>query len=291
MARFDLSSRARKSRAAVEAGLAEELEVFLRRSGPTDWRERIGEVSPIHDAGLVGVLGAAAAIEFDAFYMRRKLRASGVLRSRAVDAYTAVWLVEETDHGRCFEALVERLSGGTTQAQSPEHGTFSRDPRAIAAIPALWVGGVAWRATLAGYFVRGALVELTAITIYRALTRELKRAGELAGSQIVGSITSQEGRHLRFFTQGAHLVLSDSPGVEATVRWATERTWRPPGVDLYGRRQWSNLFGPVLSTPGVMSDLLAIDAKVSMLPGFAGSTIVKDFVEGIVAETGQIKVL
>lgn len=256
---------------------------FVRRGwGDTRWRELIDEVQPIDgNQTLIELLGAVAAIEDDAFYMQHKIRATGLLRFPSIEAYNAVWLTEETDHGRAFDALNRRLSGGAMGGNKPGHGTLGRDPRAIIALPAMRLVSSYRRGVLAGYLVRGALVEHVAIVIYGALKRELMEAGEPAGSEIVRRILIQEGRHLRFFSRSAKVVLGASPAMAKAVRRVTETTWRPPGVDLYGRADWAELFRPVLTDPGNLEAIRSVDDKMGEIPGFSGATIVRDYLEGV----------
>ena len=219
---------------------------------------------------------AVAGIEHDAAYMQQKLKASGLLRWPAIAHYNAVWMSEETDHGRAFDALAGSL-GTNRSAGNVEHGTFSRDPRAAAALVALAGLRPLRRTMLAGYAVRGILVERVASAVYRTLRVVLLSVGAYAAAQIVGEILLQEGRHLKFFTRVAHAVLSNHPGTIRPVRWATETTWRPPGVDLYGLVKWKQLLQPVLTNPVFVEEVMSIDARLGERPGFEGTQVVRNY--------------
>lgn len=266
----------------IQTALQAEIEVFLRRWGDTCWRDEIASVCAINDPELLRLVCGVAGIEDDAFYMQVKLRSAGVLRWQAIQQFNAVWLTEESDHGRAFEALALKLDpSGVGRSLQPAHGTLTRDRRAVIALPLMRIAGTQRRAMLGGYLVRGAIVEHVAIAVYGTLMRRLKEVDERSGAEIVRRILVQEGRHLRFFTRGAKAVLSGSPRMTALVRAATERTWRPPGVDLYGKQGWISVFLPVLRDEGAMRELFSVDAKLSALPGFEGTTIVRDYFEEV----------
>lgn len=275
---------------AVEMGLQAEIPVFLRRWGDTGWRIEIDKVGRVDDPDLLRLIRGAAAIEHDAFYMQVKLGQLGVLRSPAIQQFNAVWLTEESDHGRTFDELLARLDPDGACAVPVAHNTLARDPRAILALPLMRLARCHRRAALGGYVIRGAMVEHVAIGVYGTLMRRLNAAGEAAGAEVVRRILLQEGRHLRFFTRAAKLVLGGSPVTASLVRRATEATWRPPGVDLYGKEQWAKVFLPVLSDPQALNELAKVDEKLGALPGFEGSTIVHRYFQAAAnsARAGRI---
>jgi hypothetical protein len=258
--------------------LQQPLAVFARRWGDTGWRALIDDVTPTADLELRGLIGAVAGIEDDAYYMQRKLGASGLLRFRSVNEYNSMWLTEEGDHGRAFRALAARLGGAPqTFELTAEHGTFSRDPRAALALASLWAARPARASVLAGYLVRGALVELVASAVYGGLVRRLRSVDQSIAAEIVRRILMQEGRHLRFFMESAKMVLGGRPRVALAVRRATESTWRPPGVDLFGFEGWAERFAPLLRDELFVHEVWRIDNRVSKLPGFEGSETVARF--------------
>jgi hypothetical protein len=260
----------------VTTALNGALDPFLARWGRTPWRDLIEQVEAIDSPQLIQLVDAVAGIEHDAAYMQLKLKASGLLRWEAIAYYNAVWMSEETDHGRAFDELKVRL-GTDEKASNAEHGTFSRDPRAAVALLGL-VALRPFRATmLAGYAVRGILVERVASAVYRTLRVELLEAGANAAAEIVGEVLLQEGRHLKFFTRVAKTVLTEYPRVVRPVRWATEATWRPPGVDLYGLARWRQLLSPILLSSEFIDEVLTIDARLGELPGFDGTQVVRQY--------------
>jgi hypothetical protein len=267
----------------IDQSLTAHLEVFLRRWGDVEWRALVGEVGPTDDEEVIALVRAVAAIEDDAFYIQTKLKHGRILRSGAIRQYNSVWLTEEADHGRAFGALAGRLGVEGAMIDPSRHGTLVRDRRAIMAVPALRLASVHRRGVLAGYAVRGALVEHVAIAVYGSLMRRLRLLGEETGAEIVRRILVQEGRHLRFFTQSAKTLLEGSPHTALLIRRVTEATWRPPGVDLYGRAAWVEAFSPVLRDDRFLHELVDIDRRVAELPAFGGSRIVEGYVRGILA--------
>jgi hypothetical protein len=259
-----------------ESALQTAAGTFMRHWGDTRWRDEIDNVQPTADLAVAGLLRAVASIEDDAYYMQVKLRQAGVLRSPAIRQFNAVWLAEEADHGRAFEALADRLTAERSQL-ALEHGTAKRDRRAIAALPLMKIAAVDRVASIGGYLVRGAMVEHVAIVVYAALMRRLKEIGEPAGAEIVRRILIQEGRHLKFFASGANTILGGRPVTAAAVRYTTSSTWRPPGVDLMGRRRWVELFQPILGSHEVRQQLLAVDEHLDRLPGLRGAGIVSRY--------------
>lgn len=270
----------RAAKLAVERQLQAEVDVFLRRWGSTQWRSELQGVRPIADGPVLRLVRAVAAIEDDAFYIQVKLRHAGILRSPAIQQFNAVWLAEETDHGRAFEALAQRLSDGEP-SELVRHNTFARDPRAAIAIPVMRLLSRHRTAALATYLVRGAMVEHVAIAGYGALLRQLRSEREDAGAEIVRQILVQEGRHLRFFSRGAKAVLEPSPSTARLVRRVVDASWRPPGVDLYGARRWKELFTPVLSEREAFDDLMAIDKKMDAIYGHDGSQTVQRYLSAL----------
>jgi hypothetical protein len=269
--------------AEVEIALQAEVDVFLRRWGDTGWRAEISNVEPVDSAELRNLVHGVAAIEDDAFYMQTKLAQTGVLRWPSIQQFNAVWLTEEGDHGRAFDALFRKLGGSDTERTQLAHDTMSRDRRALVALPAMRAARAFRRATLGGYLMRGTMVEHVAIAVYGALKRQFEATGSTTAAEIVRRILLQEGRHLRFFTRAAKIVLASSPAAASAVRRVTERTWRPPGVDLYGTDRWTEMFRPVLSDTQTMNELYGVDARLNAIPGFEGSMIVSRYLERFVS--------
>lgn len=222
-------------RETVNGAIQDALEVFLRRWGDTSWRQLVDQVQPTDDVEIQRLIAAVAGIEHDADFMQTKLAHCGLLRWPGIRAYNAVWLTEEVDHGRAFDALAAALYPDVA-LRPADHTMAGRDWRALAAVPALRGARLYPMGALAGYLVRGAMVEHVAIGVYGALARSLRRSGESAGAEIVRRVLVQEGRHLRFFTHTARAVLGTSAALGRAVRISTELTWRPPGVDLL----WAN---------------------------------------------------
>jgi hypothetical protein len=135
--------------------------------------------------------------------------------------------------------------------------------------------------------VRGAMVEQVAIGVYGSLVRQLKHAGSDNGAEIVRRVLAQEGRHLKFFTQAAKVVLDLKPRTAAIVRSTTELTWRPPGVDLYGRAVWSKVFSTVIKDPEFVAALPELDRRISEIPGFEGCSIIERYVLKVVDDNDE----
>jgi hypothetical protein len=273
-------------RAEIEVALQAEVDVFLRRWGDIGWRGMVGGVEPVNNPELLRLVRGVAAIEDDAFYMQTKLARTGVLRWPSIRQFNAVWLTEESDHGRAFDVLYRQLGGAEHDRARLEHDTMSRDRRAILALPVMRAASPFRRASLGGYVVRGAMVEHVAIAVYGALKRELLAMGATTAADIVRRILMQEGRHLRFFTRAAKVVLGSTPVAAKVVRRVTEATWRPPGVDLYGTDHWADMFLPVLTNPQTRDELAGVDAKLGAIPGFEGSAIVARYLDRVVRQRG-----
>ncbi|MFJ9781055.1 hypothetical protein ACIRSS_15810 [Amycolatopsis sp. NPDC101161] len=254
--------------------LHDNLQIFLEHWGPIDWRGRIEQVRQQDRPEMAVLLAGLSGIEDDSFYMQNKLKHSGSARLDPVRQFNSVWLVEEADHGRALAALARKYTGDASLPSSFDHSTFHRDRRSIVAVPALRATSLYRRGALAAYFALGTTVEYIAVTTYKALARTLD--DEIA-RDILMQMSSQEGRHMRFYRKGAIAVMSGSVVCQRFVREVLEKYWRPPGVDLFGYDRWVRIFRPLLQDNAVQEGYLRLDEICGGLPGLSGIEIMKPF--------------
>lgn len=66
-------------------------------------------------------------------------------------------------------------------------------------------------------------------------------------SAVLKEMSRQEGRHMRFYKEGAMAVFRQYPGARSFVRAVVRKTWRPVGIDLLGLSQWKEVIAPIIS--------------------------------------------
>lgn len=261
------------------------LDLALRGWGSIPWRERVLDVEPREDSQLARLLFGLVGIESDAFYMQTKLRAAGLLRHRQLREFNSFWVAEEADHSRALAALYQRFKAASDPPASIAHGTLSRDRRSVVALPALLAVSRFRSGMLAAYFVQGAFTEYVAVTIYRGLATMI---GDRAAFDILDGMARQEGRHLRFYRTGAEVMLARGRSIELFVRHVADHVWRPPGVDLFGREQWIQMFGPVINDAAINARLRRMDTFFSSLPGLAGLDVAEQFLDRAAPRTPAV---
>lgn len=269
---MNLNTR-RRSTDELEECLNANLEHFLRDWGPVKWAAQAASIPSTEIPELAHLLHGLSGIEDDSFYMQKKLRHSGAARLQAVKHFNSVWLVEEAEHARALAALSVRF-GGAGAVEREQHSTFSRDPRSILAVPALSAARLYPRGILAAYMTLGVLVEFIAIQTYNAIPRLYPYEPM---KDVLSQMARQESRHLRFYRRGAVAILENDPKAQAFVRYVVNRYWRPPGVDLFGREEWLNIFGPVLNDPESLQDYARLDDLLQTIPGMTGLSPMAEF--------------
>lgn len=227
----------------VTSQLEANLDRFLKNWGPITWRDEVSAMKDESDPRLGRLFWALAGVEDDSRHMRVKLHWSGADRSTVIQDFNVVWLAEEAEHSRAFMAMASRLG---FNVDLPSHATLHRDRRAVIAAGALRAGSVYKAGMLAAYLCLGTLQEHVALSAYNAIARDPRTPQVI--EPVLKRIAAQEGRHMRFYRQGAIAVFESFPETKAFVRAVSRRTWRPPGVDLLGKRAWADVFLPVLDS-------------------------------------------
>jgi len=230
-----------------------ELNRYVRGWGPIRWRDELAGVTLPKNPQLAAVFRALADIEADAFYMRTKLRYAGAMRVNVVDQFTSIWLAEESEHARALACISDKL-GGADAVRG--HGLLYRDKRSLASTIAL-VGARSYPVgVLALYLTLGALQEYIALTTYNYLA-DIINDGNV--SLVLKQIARQEGRHMRFYSTGANIMLRDSPINQALFHAIMKKYWRPPGVDLLGKSNWVKVFDVLLRDENLRRRYLHLD--------------------------------
>src|SRR5262249_49898904 len=155
----------------------------------------------------------------------------GAFRFDAVRQFNTVWLAEESEHARALTALAYRFGAAQTVSDYRDHAVWYRDRQAMFMKPFLMCRGFYPTGLMAGYLVLGSIQELVALTTYNAISDLVDDPGT---RDILRQISRQEGRHMRFYRQGAEVILNEEPATRRYVRYLLHRYWRPPGVDLLG---------------------------------------------------------
>lgn len=239
-------------RADQESRIDALFDSYARSWGPISWREVCGKITARRDLEHGQMLCALSMIETDSAVMRRKLAATRADRSNPIKQFNVLWLAEEAEHGRALSAAAERLG---VHLRTPEKRPMFRDVRSVTTWPALYVSGALIPHLDAAYCTLGSLQEYIALTTYRHIAN---RVGDAALDGLLRQIARQEGRHMRFYTEAAKVLLA-----EPSARWVTvaliNRLWRPPGVDLLGSARWLKVFGPLFDDSEYVSKLLRVD--------------------------------
>jgi hypothetical protein len=92
--------------------------------------------------------------------------------------------------------------------------------------------------------------------MYNAIAK-LDLPVEMTG--ILKEISRQEGRHMRFYKNGALAVFEQYPSARPFVRAVIRRTWRPVGIDLLGFERWREVVAPIVARPGVLARFIQLD--------------------------------
>ncbi|MFD6887435.1 acyl-ACP desaturase [Streptomyces sp. NPDC059957] len=221
------------------------------------------------------MLSALSLIEADSAVMRRKLAATRADRSNPIKQFNVLWLAEEAEHGRALQAASGMLR---TRVAQPWTRPALRDLRSAATWPALYVSGWLVPHLEAVYCTLGSMQEYIALTTYRHIG---KRVGDPALQELLECIARQEARHMRFYREAAKVLLEPPQ-----ARWVTTalmaRLWRPPGVDLLGRRVWLDVFGPLFTDGVYVRQLLRVDEILGNLTGHCGVRPMQRFIDSAV---------
>jgi hypothetical protein len=227
----------------VTLGLEKNFDRFLRGWGPIDWREEVAAMNEEPIPRLGRLFWALAGIEDDSRQMRVKLHWSGADRSTVIQDFNVVWLAEEAEHSRAFLAIASKLG---CSSPLPSHRTLHRDRRSVITAGTLRAGSLYRAGILAAYLTLGTLQEFVALSTYNAIGRDPRTPAAI--KPVLRSIAGQEGRHMRFYRQGAITVFDSFPKAKPFVRAVARHSWRPPGVDLLGKKEWADMFIPVLQS-------------------------------------------
>lgn len=246
----------------VERNIQQNAESFARRWGPVEWRDDLGRVTiTTPDHALGRIFWTLSNVEDEAPYMRAKVHWARADRLASIRDFNTMWLAEEAEHARALAAMAYSYGYKSTRL---DHATFFRDKRSIAGAVAVRAGSVYKAGMLGSYLTLAAMQEHTALTTYNAVG-DLAIPAEM--KQILRRISRQEGRHMRFYKNGALAVFDEYPIARRFARQLIIRSWRPVGIDLLGLKRWKEIFFPVLYTPSVLEKLTQVDSVLASIMG------------------------
>jgi hypothetical protein len=239
------------------------LDTYLQHSKPVLWRDPPNEPIALRADVETCLVYMFRVEENTACYLRDAL-VTRAHHDPAVTNFLVAWAFEESHHALAIQRLL--ALGGVDVGGSTTHSERRSRRRRE------WVSHLAITAA-AGvrldlfplHMTVGYLNEITARLGYRRLAAVV---GDDSAAELLLRIANQESRHAHFYEQQARLELASSPAQQRFVRFVLRAGWSPVGSGISSRplqRQVARfLFGA-----GAASEVAAIDAAVSQLPGLA----------------------
>lgn len=236
--------------------------------GPIEWRQHQSALKIHEDDSMRRLFVALSVVEEVAAYMATLIRIGGIDQLAPLRDFTTIWLAEESEHGRALSEIAKSYGATPEELQQPSQ-TLRRMRDALTARPFLMASRRFFPSGVVGlYLALGAVQEYITMSAYDEV-RRIESLGT-ARATIVGSISQQEARHMRFYQRAARFVLSEVPGASKFVRRYFARAWSPPGLGVLGEQRWLADFEPILTTDG-LARLLRVDSAVlPSLPGLEG---------------------
>ncbi|HMR85996.1 MAG TPA: hypothetical protein PKC31_00850 [Candidatus Nanoperiomorbaceae bacterium] len=243
---------------------------FMKNAGLLQWDLR--EHKPSKNVQLGATYAALADIEEDSRFMQVKIKQAGLHRRAPLRDFNIQWLCEEQEHATALRTMA-KLRGASIMPR--EHDLGARDKRSIAAVVGLNILKLAETEVMTAYMTLGTIQEFFAITTYRHMANTV---GSPEEASILTMLARQEGRHMRFFHEGANLLLrGNPPRTAAVVRFIFRNFWRPPGTDLLGADAWQACFGGMLNDPHFRQRLRKGDDIICAMPGLQELAIIENF--------------
>lgn len=199
------------------------------------------------------------------------------LEDKYVGPFLVCWLYEEGMHGR---ALARFLACAAHPVQPRTAGRTTFRDRIDRAVTKLLSS--AWSDFLALHMTWGAIHECTTIQAYRRLGA---RNDHPVLNELLRRIVRDEARHFAFYLWPAEQRLA-KPGVSRIVRRIMSRFYTPVGAshqpDALAR--WVSAF--LFDRDDGRAAAKHVDTSISRLPGFAGATLLGDWLDRKVYDRG-----
>lgn len=258
---------------SIEEELTEIFEEYRSGFGPIDWQTlRESGWSVPRSESFAEIFNALAFIEADSRYQHRKIQRARLDRYSALRGFNALWLIEESEHGRMFRHVA--MAYGSDGRQPGAH--LPGDHRRILSSYVATSVGRLTPQLVGTYCALGAIQEHVALTTYRYLATAVSHHS--LGAVLLAT-ARQESRHLRFYRSSAEVVLKRSRSGRALARSILSTFWRPPGVDLLGLEGFIHRFGSILADEEYRRRLRRMDTLLDSMPGLEDLGLMERFLE------------
>ncbi len=181
-------------------------------------------------------------------------------------SFLSCWVYEELWHGEALGtvlALHGRASGPErVRAVRRRLGVRDKLNPLLGAVGSAFVG----RHLVALHTTWGAINEWTTQAGY---VRLAARAGHPVLAELTRRIARQEGRHIDFYASQATRRLDGHPRVQAGVRWALTKLWRPVGSGVMPAAETRFLVNHLFGGDDGLTIGRRLDQRIDRLPGLA----------------------